>query len=274
MALNGRPVARDPPETYWSFGHRLHSGSELTMGLPIPLVALGWAFVSAASLPLGAIVAISIHHEIPEVVIGQMMAFGAGALLFAVSVEMFAKALTEVHEEDGKTLMSITVLMSVVGALVYIILNRILSGSSHGGSHTTHARTNMKQRLIDAAHNAAEVVANEAHHASDALHGRPTLHGAGKPLVGSLDTLQGLGVQKNPLDEVDDNDEEASPGPAPVPLSEMSAGDEVRILKTGSYRGVVATLVDTTNHDVGMAKVRRPASRDLVYVSLNRPNRR
>ena len=40
------------------------------MGLPIPLVALGWAFVSAASLPLGAIVAISIHHEIPEVVIG------------------------------------------------------------------------------------------------------------------------------------------------------------------------------------------------------------
>eukprot|EP01051_Picozoa_sp_SAG22_P032492 SAG22_NODE_13735_length_396_cov_1.202020_1_plen_34_part_01 len=34
-------------------------------------------------MPLGAVVAIMIHHEIPEVFIGLLMAFGAGALLFA-----------------------------------------------------------------------------------------------------------------------------------------------------------------------------------------------
>lgn len=91
-----------------------------------------------------------------------MMAFGAGALLFAVSVEMFAKALTEVHEEDGDTLMAVTVVMSIVGAVLYIILNRLLSGSSHGGSHVSHHRSNMKDRLL----RAAEAV----HHAGEILH--------------------------------------------------------------------------------------------------------
>ena len=61
-----------------------------------------------------------------EQLIGLLMAFGGGSLLFAVSVEMFAHALQELGEEHGQTLMAITVVCSVFGALLYIILNRIL----------------------------------------------------------------------------------------------------------------------------------------------------
>lgn len=106
------------------------------MGLTPAEQAGIWGFVSAFSLPLGACVAIA--PCIPDAAgttVGLMMAFGAGSLLFAVSVEMFAKGLHELHHDDGHQLMLIMVTMSFVGALVYISLNRWLSGGNHGQAH-------------------------------------------------------------------------------------------------------------------------------------------
>ena len=92
-----------------------------------PIVALMWGLISAASLPLGALVSLApFIPDASEQLIGLFMAFGGGSLLFAVSVEMFAHALQELGEEHGQTLMTITIICSVLGALLYIFLNRIL----------------------------------------------------------------------------------------------------------------------------------------------------
>ena len=112
--------------------------------------ALGWGLLSAASLPLGALVAVAPFIADPsDRTIGLLMSFGGGSLLFAVTVEMFAEALREIEHDpqDGPTLMYITIGMSVVGALVYIQLNRLLSGGGDGLSSVAQWRHRFGQRI-------------------------------------------------------------------------------------------------------------------------------
>jgi len=75
--------------------------------------------------------------QVSHKVNGLIMAFGAGALLFAVAIEMFAAGIRE--EEEGKnSKMPVLVLFSVVGAIFYTIMNQCLTGGkpdSHGDGH-------------------------------------------------------------------------------------------------------------------------------------------
>lgn len=56
-------------------------------------VAFAWGLASAASLPIGA--GISMLYQPPEWLKANMMAFGGGALLFALSIELFGSAIAE-----------------------------------------------------------------------------------------------------------------------------------------------------------------------------------
>lgn len=70
---------------------------------------------------LGALVGISfpVSHQTN----GLIMAFGAGALFFAVAIEMFASGLRELDEGKDANNMNILVLSSVVGAIFYIVVS-------------------------------------------------------------------------------------------------------------------------------------------------------
>ena len=53
--------------------------------------ALAWGLASAASLPAGALIAII--KSPPDKMSANLMSFGGGALLFALSIELFGVTL-------------------------------------------------------------------------------------------------------------------------------------------------------------------------------------
>lgn len=115
-------------------------------------------FFSALSLPVGAIIGI-VFSPIPHSVTAHAMAFGAGALVYAVSTELFGEALyelkfhrrrsrhghdmnsTELHEfhECGESCqaefrdLTIECVAAILGAIAYILLERFLASLSKEG---------------------------------------------------------------------------------------------------------------------------------------------
>lgn len=88
-----------------------------------------WGLVSAFSLLIGALVGVS--FKVSDKFNGLIMAFGAGALLFAVAIEMFAAGIREMEEEEDATSMEILVVSSIVGAIFYTMVNKWLTGGKH-----------------------------------------------------------------------------------------------------------------------------------------------
>jgi len=106
-------------------------------------VALVFAILTGSSLPLGAACGIWMTpadtgddpserieaDNFRRAIVAYSLAFGAGALLFAVTVELYGEAMREL-EEDGYRKGSIEVLVMVacamLGAILYIFLNRWL----------------------------------------------------------------------------------------------------------------------------------------------------
>jgi zinc transporter, ZIP family len=86
--------------------------------------ALGWGSLSAFSLVLGALLALL--RAWPRRVVGVVLAFGAGALISAVSFEL---------AEEGARLGSggATAIGLGVGALVYYLLDGVIAGLGSGG---------------------------------------------------------------------------------------------------------------------------------------------
>lgn len=113
----------------------------------LALQALGYGFLSALSMPIGAIIGI-VFAPIPEAVTAHAMAFGAGALVYAVSTELFGEALFELkfHRHRGEhhvrvcheacqhefTDMLTQSFCAVLGAVAYILLERWLSTLTPG----------------------------------------------------------------------------------------------------------------------------------------------
>jgi zinc transporter, ZIP family len=79
------------------------------------LAAIGWGALAASSLVLGALLALA--RRWPERGIGLVLSFGAGALISAVSFELFAEGV----EEAG----ALPVALGLgAGALTYFLLDR------------------------------------------------------------------------------------------------------------------------------------------------------
>jgi len=74
------------------------------------------------------------------------MAFGAGALLFAVAIEMFAAGLRELDEGESQNHMTVLIIFSVIGAIFYIVVNRILTA---GASNSVSASAKKEAGLLE-----------------------------------------------------------------------------------------------------------------------------
>jgi zinc transporter, ZIP family len=86
--------------------------------------ALGWGSLSAFSLVLGALLALA--RAWPPRVVGLVLAFGAGALISAVSFDLAAEALR--LGDPGVTAAGLA-----AGALVYYVLDGVIAGAGSGG---------------------------------------------------------------------------------------------------------------------------------------------
>ena len=107
----------------------------------ITFLYLGWACalgaLSAVSLPLGSLVGICTQP--PKSVVGFLAAFGAGALLAALSIELVAPTVQAVVESngsphsDGHAALNLLALIagSLIGGLLFVTLDQILN--THGG---------------------------------------------------------------------------------------------------------------------------------------------
>jgi len=121
---------------------------DATGGMSLPLVAFLFAFVSAVSLPLGGISGY-LCHPVDEHTVARLMSFGAGCLLFAVTIELYGATLHEIEaygEQYGEVAtipddyrhienklfftyykMALSLLACIAGAWAYLMFNRKLS---------------------------------------------------------------------------------------------------------------------------------------------------
>ena len=91
-------------------------------------LAAGWGALSGVSLPLGAM--IGLWTRPTRRVASSAMAFGGGALLFALSIELFGHALHRAGDGHGHVtrpdLMLAAIGAAIVGGLLFNGLNAIL----------------------------------------------------------------------------------------------------------------------------------------------------
>ena len=88
------------------------------------LTALGWGALAASSVMIGAV--LGCLRSWPTRPLGLLLGFGAGALLSAISFELFAEGF----KEGGADAVSAGL---AAGAFVYFVLNRRLTGRSGDG---------------------------------------------------------------------------------------------------------------------------------------------
>lgn len=108
-------------------------------GMSLWQEALLFGIISSLSLPIGAALG-QYLSPVNDDVVSATVAFGAGALLFAVTVELYGHALHEVAQGSlGYTEMFTTVCCALIGALLYLWLNKQMeewvehSGEEDGG---------------------------------------------------------------------------------------------------------------------------------------------
>lgn len=93
--------------------------------MTIAWIALIWGCVSAVSLPVGAFLGIWLKP--PQKITSMLMAFGGGALLFALTIELFAHSLHQSHEGHDIWIVLATVIGALTGGLVFETFNQALS---------------------------------------------------------------------------------------------------------------------------------------------------
>lgn len=93
--------------------------------LGISLIALMWGAISAASLPIGA--AIGILTKPTKRVTSSLMAFGGGALLFALTIELFGHSLHASEEHLDRMITGVTIIGALFGGVLFELLNRALN---------------------------------------------------------------------------------------------------------------------------------------------------
>merc|ERR1719310_2509749 len=88
--------------------------------------ALLFGIISSLSLPIGAYLGQWLS-PVEDYVVAAIVAFGAGALLFAVTVELYGHALHQVAiGKLGYIEIFTTVGCALIGALLYLWLNKMM----------------------------------------------------------------------------------------------------------------------------------------------------
>lgn len=107
------------------------------MSVPQWLEAFLWGLLSAASLPIGALCGLFAGAVLPEVV-ARIMGFGSGALVYAVTVQLYGKFLEHLDSDSDELVKNdycegmVAVFTGVLGALFYLGLNKyfVTNGSA------------------------------------------------------------------------------------------------------------------------------------------------
>src|SRR6476646_4880948 len=86
--------------------------------------AFGWGLIAASSLVLGMLLGLA--RSWPSRLIGLVLAFGAGALISAVSFELFEEGI----KVGGATAVGLGL---AAGAIVYFVLSRLVERIGPGG---------------------------------------------------------------------------------------------------------------------------------------------
>ena len=97
----------------------------MSSAMTLALVALMWGCISAVSLPIGAFMGTWLKP--PQKVTSSLMAFGGGALLFALTIELFAHSLHQSHEGHDVWIVLATIIGALIGGLVFESFNQFLS---------------------------------------------------------------------------------------------------------------------------------------------------
>jgi CRP-like cAMP-binding protein len=92
--------------------------------LSLGAIAFSWGIFSAISLPLGAFLGMWLKPR--RLTNSAFMAFGAGALLFALTIELFGHVPHYV-EEHGIDALTVTLLGALAGGLLFDLLNSFLN---------------------------------------------------------------------------------------------------------------------------------------------------
>lgn len=91
--------------------------------MSIEIEAFFWGVVSAVSLPAGSI--LGMLWKPSHKTTSAFMAFGAGALLFALTIELFGEAIH--HAQGDKTIIYVVIFSAIAGGVCFDILNQILN---------------------------------------------------------------------------------------------------------------------------------------------------
>lgn len=171
-----------------SISEQPHPAPQPQHGLSTPTTALLFGLISATSLPIGGAFGIW-THPVDEHLVARLMSFGAGSLLFAVTIELYGETLHEIehygekygetpdlaseiaeHQDIGNKLfvtyykMAVCLLSCLLGAYLYMMLNRKLvawtGGEEHGGD----------EHGGDTPHIGRKALFQEAHHEHKASH--------------------------------------------------------------------------------------------------------
>lgn len=97
----------------------------MSSAMTLALAALMWGCISAVSLPIGAFMGTWLKP--PHKVTSSLMAFGGGALLFALTIELFAHSLHLSHEGHDVWIVLATIIGALFGGIVFESLNQALS---------------------------------------------------------------------------------------------------------------------------------------------------
>lgn len=123
------------------------------MNAALITTAFLWGIASAVSLPLGA--AVGLAAKPGRRLTSALMAFGGGALLFALTIELFGQAIHHSHEH-GKAVILVTIATALVGGLLFDGLNHVLN--SRGAflrkfgttrKHLRRLKMRLARRFID-----------------------------------------------------------------------------------------------------------------------------
>ena len=123
------------------------------MNVELVRQAFLWGIISAVSLPIGALLGLLTRPS--RRVTSALMAFGAGALLFALTIELFSESL-HLAGEYGNKVVYTTIAGAVAGGLLFDLLNQLLNNQGAflrkfvtTRKHLVRLKRKMARRLIN-----------------------------------------------------------------------------------------------------------------------------
>jgi len=194
--------------------------------MKILIIAMMWGCISAVSLPIGAIIGLLTNPR--RKVISALMAFGGGALLFALTIELFAHALHKSKEHHDIWIILATMVGAILGGLTFEFLNQILNNkgaflrkASLLKKHVLKIKRGRAKKMIHALSNvkilqllpAEEVVQLIPHVKTVRFSAGKTIFSQGDPaselyfiVEGSVQVLRGSGPEAKLIAELGEGD--------------------------------------------------------------------